>query len=160
MFADNAFYYTEGAGTIAAQTKTITYHVVDSSGVQSLTAATYVIHTHPKPTGVPQTHSMRAGQTLCAGTTVSRPPGGATCNLRFNGMLAGAGGDTGPLSVRVISISFASGEYSGVTASDGSFVYKAGAGTAVAQTKIITFQIIDGNFGHSSNITYTIHVNP
>ena len=75
-------------------------------------------------------------------------------------MLSGASGDTGPLSVRVISISFASREYSGVTASDGSFVYKAGAGTSVVQVKVITFQIVDGNFGHSGNYTYSITVNP
>ncbi|GAA1934834.1 hypothetical protein GCM10009815_31860 [Nocardioides marmoribigeumensis] len=94
------------------------------------------------------------GGVLCVGRLVS----GCTKHVT-NGVLANDRDPDGTLkSAKVDSISFAAAEYTWYA--NGSFVYRAGAGTSKVLTKTITYHAVD-NLGASSNkATVTIKIGP
>jgi hypothetical protein len=67
--------------------------------------------------------------------------------------------DGDPLTAEIVEISFASSEWSGL-ASDGSFTYTAGPGTATKLNKKITYRAVDSHGAKSDPVTSTVTIDP
>jgi hypothetical protein len=65
--------------------------------------------------------------------------------------------DGDPITARIVSISFASSEWSGLH-EDGSFVYTAGAGTSITMNKQITYVAVDSHGLESAPVTSVVTI--